>query len=344
MKRLSKQTRLLIEKARDSATQAISVFNDPRSSFRTGNFAILMMIAWTSLLHSYFEKNKIKYFYKQPNGKYTKVDGENKAWELGESVKQVFEENDPVRKNIELFIRLRNRIEHRNLPGIDQELQGECQALVLNFEKWLVDEYGDSFCLMDVMFVPIQLTKTKHLLPKTKNEKEIIDFIKTYRNLLDSEIINSQNYSFKAFLVPKIGNHRSSSDIAIEFVKYDENDPQEMEKYEKAIIAIKEKQIPVVNTNLYKPSDVISALGEKGIEKTIHWHTQMWQKYKVRPSRNEKEKTKTKSEYCIYDSAHNDYLYTEKWIDILIKVSTPKKGLKVSQEYLASKSFSDIVK
>jgi hypothetical protein len=195
---------------------------------------------------------------------------------------------------------------------------------------------------MDVMFVPIQLTRTKHTLPKTKSEKETIEFIKTYRNLLDPEIINSQNYAFKAFLVPKIGNHRSSSDIAIEFVKYDESNPQEMEKYEKAIIAIKEKQVPVVNTNLYKPSDVISALRKKGLEKTIHWHTQMWQKFKVRSSSNSGEKTKTKSEYCIYDSAHNDYLYTEEWIELLIKEFSPRRKAKLPQEDLDTKTLSEI--
>ncbi|MCL4354845.1 DUF3644 domain-containing protein, partial [Patescibacteria group bacterium] len=123
--RLSKQTKSLLDKAKDSATQAVSVFNDPRSNFRTGNFTVLMTIAWTALLHSYFEKNKIKYFYKQENGRFIKIDGECKAWELGESVSHIFDENDPIRKNIELFIKLRNKIEHRNLPGIDQELRSE---------------------------------------------------------------------------------------------------------------------------------------------------------------------------------------------------------------------------
>ena len=257
MARLPVQTKLLLDKARDSALQAISVFNDPRSTFRTGNFTVLMTIAWTALLHSHFEKQKVKYYYKQSNGRYVKIDGEYRAWDLGESVKNLFDENDPVRKNIELFVNLRNKLEHRNLPGIDPDLIGECQALVLNFEDWLVQKYGDRFSLIDVMFVPIQLTNSKRVLPKTKIEQKVLQFIKDYRNILTPEIINSQQFSFKAFLVPKIGNHRSSSDIAIEFVKYDENNPKEMEKYEKAIVAIKEKYAPVVNADMYKPSDVL---------------------------------------------------------------------------------------
>lgn len=286
MRRLSRQTKLLLDKSTDSATQAVSVFNDPRSTFRTGNFSVLMTIAWTALLHSYFEKQNINYFYRQPNGRYIKIDGEHKAWELGESVKQVFSENDPIRKNI---------------------------------ESWLVDKYGNKYSLIDTMFVPIQLTSSRRILPKTKTEQKVIDFIKNYRNLLAPEIINSQQFSFKAFLVPKIGNHRTSSDIAIEFVKYDENNPKEMEKYEKAIVAIKEKYVSVANTDLYRPSNVLVELNKRGIKKTMHWHTTMWQKYKVRPVGGVGEKTNTKSEYCVFDKAHGDYLYTTKWIDMLAK-------------------------
>lgn len=326
MTRLSAPCKSLLYKATDVARQAISVFNDPRSNFRTGNFTVLMTIAWTALLHSHFEKQKIKYYHKQPNGRYIKIDGENKAWELGESVKHIFPENDPVRKNIELFIRLRNKLEHRNLPGIDPELTGECQALVLNFENWLIENYGDKFSLIDIMFVPIQLTSARRALTKTKTEQGVIQFIKDYRSILAPEVMNSQKFSFKAFLVPKIGNHRSSSDIAIEFVKYDENNPEEMAKYEKAIVAIKEKHVPVANTDLYKPSDVIKELNKKGVNKTMNWHTAMWQKHKVRPKSDVKEKTITTSEYCVFDSAHRDYLYTPAWIDFLIKQSKQSKS------------------
>lgn len=84
--RLPKATKELIEKAIDSATQAISTYIDPRSSFRTGNFTVLMTIAWTSLLHAYFEREKTKYFYKGENGRYVLVDGDKKAWDLAKCV------------------------------------------------------------------------------------------------------------------------------------------------------------------------------------------------------------------------------------------------------------------
>lgn len=318
--RLSVNCKNLLDKSIDSATQAISTYNDPRSSFRTGNFVVLMSIAWTSLIHAYFEKEKITYYYKKENGRYERIDGDRKSWDLSESIKHVFETTDPVRQNLELFIKLRNKIEHRNLPALDKELVGECQSLVLNFEDWLEDKFGDKYTLIDTLFVPIQLTRmTKRKLPVSKNETDVINFIKDHRNLLDAQVLNSQKYSFKAYLVPKIGNHRSSSDLAIEFVKYDPDNPDEMKKYDKAVVAIKEKQVAVINEGHMKPSVVLQKLVELGYPKSMNWHTDMWKKYKVRPLNTAQDKASCKTEYCKYDKPHKDYLYTDKWVEHLVE-------------------------
>lgn len=319
-KRLSRGVKELLDKSVDSATQAISTYNDPRSSFRTGNFTILMIIAWTAATHAYLEREKVSYFYKEKNGRYKRIDGDKMAWELSRSVKEIFDTGDPIRKNIELFIKLRNKIEHRNLPALDKELIGESQALVLNFEDWLIEKFGEQYALIDTLFVPIQLSRSlKRTLPVSKDETSVINFVKDYRGLLEAEVENSQQYSFKAYLIPKIGNHRSSSDLAIEFVKYDSDNPQEMEKYDEAIIAIKEKQVPVANINFLKPSMVLEKLKEEGYIKTMSWHTDMWHKYKVRPTNDTKNKSSCKSEYCVYDKPHNDYLYTDAWVQYLIE-------------------------
>ena len=74
-------------------------------------------------------------------------------------------------------------------------------------------------------------------------------------------------YSFKAFFVPKLGNHRNSSDIAIEYIKFDPNNPEEMKKYEKMIVGIKEKTIAVANQGKYKPSKVLEILEKKDLLK-----------------------------------------------------------------------------
>jgi len=52
----------------------------------------------------------------------------------------------------------------------------------------------------------------------------------------------------------------------------------------------------------------------------------MWRKYKVRPSKNDGDKTKCNNKFCIYDNAHDDYLYTLDWINFLTvkELNTPR--------------------
>src|SRR3989344_3344104 len=89
--RLSRKCKELLEKAKESCLLAVDIYNKPRTSFRSGAYIVLMSIAYTSLFHSVFEKSRIKYYYKiEKSKRYQRVDGEYKAWELGECVKEYF--------------------------------------------------------------------------------------------------------------------------------------------------------------------------------------------------------------------------------------------------------------
>jgi len=260
----------LIEKAKESALLAVDIYNKPKTSFRAGGFVVLMCIAWTALLHAIFEKQKKKYFYpddKNPR-RYKKIDGEYKAWELLKLAKEFFkDEKSPVYKNIEFFYELRNKIEHRFMPLIDHAISGECQAFLLNFETILVKEFQEKHLIVDSLFIPLQFTTQKKNLLKTTDANKVLEFIKKFKTSLGDDIANSQEYSFKAFFVPKLGNHRNSSDIAIEYIKFDPNNPEEMKKYEKMIVGIKEKTIAVANQGKYKPSKVLEILEKKDLLK-----------------------------------------------------------------------------
>ena len=99
----------LLEKAKDSALLAISIYNNPKTSFRTSGFLVMICIAWTSLLHAYFEKNKTKYFYKDKKLttsnriRYAKIEGEKKAWELPTCVDSVFLSNLAIKSNLDFL-------------------------------------------------------------------------------------------------------------------------------------------------------------------------------------------------------------------------------------------------
>lgn len=318
---LPKKVSNLLEKARESATLAVDIYNKPRTSFRSGGFIVLMCIAWLSLIHSIFEKEKRQYFYKEGN-KYKKIDGEKKAWELGKSAEEYFWLDDPRFKNIDFFIKLRNKVEHRFMPSIDADLVWECQASLINFENLLVHEFWEKYSLLEHLFVPLQFTSRKRLIPKEVEEKKTLEFIKQYRDSIDQTISQSQEYSFKMFIVPKLGNHRNTSDVAVEFVKFDPHNPEDMEKYEKVLIGIKEKQVLVANQWKYRPSKILEIIEKTtGVRRNASWHTSMWKKYKVRPSKWSSDPKNCNSKYCQFDEASTtkDYIYTDEWIKLLVE-------------------------
>jgi len=52
-------------------------------------------------------------------------------------------------------------------------------------------------------------------------------------------------------------------------------------------------------------------------------HTAAWHRHKVRPVVGSAKPDATDSRYCVYDTVHGDYLYTQAWIDRLVAELTP---------------------
>jgi len=337
MKRLPRKVKELIEKSRESAILAVDIYNKPATKFRSFSFIVLMNIAWASLFHAIFERQRIKYFYRKSNSnRYIYIDGQKKAWDLSKCINEYFkDQNSPVRENLRFFIGLRNQIEHRFLPALDLDIFGECQALLLNYEKLLTQEFEEDYSLGESLAIPLQLLtvdskwRSKVLKEIQSREYEAVKgYIDTFRFSLDETVWDNSEYNFKVFLVPKLGNRQRSADIAVEFIPYDKDSPEEMKKYKKVAAFIKEKQVPVVNPGKLKPGDISQRI-EQTLCITFHpssHHAKCWKYYKVRPPSNSKSPEKTKIKYCQYDVPHGDYVYTEEWLEFLIsELSDTKK-------------------
>jgi len=126
--------------------------------------------------------------------------------------------------------------------------------------------------------------------------------------------------------------------VAIEFVKYDSTEPEEMEKYQKFLIGIKEKQVPMQGLKAGKVCEKVSnALKSKMPQNwqfnSSYQHVKCWKYYKVRPSKGSSSPEKTNQQYCFYNSNYNSYEYTEEWVRLLInelpKEEVYKKIMKI---------------
>jgi hypothetical protein len=334
MRGLPYDVKVLVEKARETALLAVETYNRPTASFRSGAYVVLMIIAWTSLFHAMFFRKKTKPYYLKPGSRrYDRIDGEPRRWELKECLQQHYKENNPAaRQNLEFFIRLRNKIEHRSLAQIDPEVFGECQAMLLNFESLLVSEFGDRYGIHGGLTYALQFSKVipKSLsTPATKTTggsfKAIKQYVDAFRSSLSADVQNDLAYSFKVFLVPKIGNHASKDSVAMEWIKYDPSKPEEMRNYEKVVAMIKPKEVQVANLGLLKPTQVANQVATKlGKRFSTYDHKLCYEHFTIRPPGGALDPSACNPQFCYYDDLHKDYCYKPEWVDFLIqKLSVP---------------------
>lgn len=353
MRGLPGQVKNALEKARDSALLAVEVYNKPAVKFKSGGYITLMIIAWTSLLHAIFFKQKLKPYYRRESGHFVKVDGDFKYWELDECLRHYlgFDTGNPVRKNLEFFIPLRNRIEHRSMPELDANIFGECQAMLLNFDEMLEKEFGAKYCLRECLSFSLQLfPSSENLVSAVKHHSDsmaVAQFIQQYRSTISAAVTASGRYSFKAFLI-QVANHKSDGALPVQFIHYGKLSDEQREKVEQFVAMVKFKEVPVANLNFMKPGEVVklvqAALGNPKVQRgtkmvdrfNLSVHAACWRKYEARPSKGSPNPEQTNYRYCVYDKLHNDYGFTQAWVDFLVeKLSDAQEFDSVSKAVLA---------
>jgi len=322
-----------LEKCRAAAIAAVEAYNRPGQRFRTAQFLVLVVIAWTALFHAIFYRNGRRPWYRKKGStsargiRYVKIDGDPKHWDLTECLRQHFgDQNPPERKNLDFLVGLRNKIEHRHLPHLDASLYGECQASLINLEHLLVASFGIKYGLTEQLAIALQFSQ---LVPEEKSKatksallsasKGVIDYIERFRTALPPTTLNSMKYSFAVFLVPKIANRVSAADVSVQFIRVDEASTEELSRLEKLNVLIREKQVPISNLGLFKATDVVKILRQSlPFKVTMSTHTRAWRHFRVRPASGTGAPEKTDSRYCVFDTIHEDYVYTQAWIDMLI--------------------------
>jgi len=321
-----------LRKARAAAIRAVAVYNTPtldeEEDFRSANYIVLMIIAWTALFHALFLKRNVQPYYSREAQGGAGQGPTPRMWELRECLRRYFgEENPPERANLCFLAGLRDRIEHRHLPALDEEIFGECQACLTNFERLLVREFGDQFALNARLAFALQFGE--NLQPsqvqairdsQRKRAADALRFIEEFRGRLPDQLLASQRFAFRVYMVPKGGGRPKSSDAAVEFVRFDPDNPDQMEKYRKLTLLIRDRHVPIANLGMLKPGQVVQQVAPKIRWKfNINRHTRCWKHYQVRPPSGAADPKVTKQQYCVWDDAHHDYLYTPAWVRFLIK-------------------------
>jgi len=336
----------ILESSIDSALLAVEVYNKPRTPFKVENYISLMVIAWTRLLHAYFyyTKGNIFYYKRKNSTRYEKVDGERKAWDLKTCINRYGSLSESIKANLLFFIKLRNKVEHRdiNKEDIGLEIFGECQSLLYNYEKILVEFFGEGYVLNENLAFSLQFSRTRTTEQKiaskkmlSRDIKEVKNFIEKYRSELSEDVFNSQEYSVKLIQIPKVTNNSRKNVPAIEFVNWSNLSDKDKEKYGKLNALIKNKivKIEALNPGKLKAGDVSKRILENtSIKKFGHYnHRCLYYLFSIRPILEENlDAFETNTKYCHYDELHDDYVYQESWAEFLTKIINKKKITKKS--------------
>jgi hypothetical protein len=335
------RSKTILESAIDSCLLAVEIYNKPRTAFRSEGYITLMVIAWTKLFHAYFNSTiGDRYYYKNKNRRFSIIDGERKAWDLKTCITKYNKLREAVAKNLEFFIRLRNKIEHRHIEKreVDVLIFGECQAFLFNFENLLVDLFGQEYAINETLVYSLQFAHLRTSQQKSasksalsKDLSNIVNYVNDYRTALNENTFNSQEYSIKLLQIPKISN-TNRSDLAVEYVKWDELDEEDKNAYEKVTTIIKDKKVRVEGTNVGKlrPGQVLirvnNVLGDRFLN--FYYNTCLCKLFSIRPGSNADDPFDTNTDYCHYDEAHNDYMYQESWPDFIIHIFQSDKVTK----------------
>lgn len=335
-KRISRTQKPYFLKAKESALLAIEVYNKPAIKFRSAGYIALMVIAWTALFHAVFLRQKTNPYHTNKQGEYDVIDDDYRHWDLNECLKQYWKSDteNAIRKNLEFFIPLRNKIEHRHIPELDNTIFGECQALLLNFDAFLGEHFGNKHQLRESLSFSLQLFPSgdsfSHAVKANKSLADVKKFIDDYRGMLSTSLINNSQFSFKAFLI-QVANHHSVDSLPIQYINYDKLTDIQKDEFQKFAVMVKLKNNSILNDTHIKSSIVVKrvqeATGNIKIQRkyyvvdkfNMNIHTKFWKKYEARPLTNSARPELTNQTYCIYDKAHNDYLYTETWVNFLIE-------------------------
>jgi hypothetical protein len=121
---------------------------DEYNSGHYADFIGTMVRSWLYLFQAEFQRDKVDRRRRDRDGNLVIRDGEAKLWDVSQCVKHSYPDpNDPVRVNLELFILLRNKVEHRFEHAFKEDARGRAHALVINYEQRLRTAFGDQHSL-----------------------------------------------------------------------------------------------------------------------------------------------------------------------------------------------------
>lgn len=207
----------LVQKSREAISAAVSVYNNPLIQWKSEIFIVNCVISWMYALHAFYKRSGIDYRYTKGGLVQKTPDGREKYWELTHCIDVSFcPLPEPVKANLRYIIAIRNEIEHRISDNIDRHIEAKLQAAALNLEKFLTAEFGAAFGVAGALGAAIQMTALRpeqvEALKRAATPAVIEAANAALEKPLSDEMLNSPEYAYRVWLLPRIVNHKNQAD------------------------------------------------------------------------------------------------------------------------------------
>ena len=305
----------LVAKAKEAAMAAIRVYNDPATRFKSETYVVLMVIAWTYLLHAHYRAKGLDYRYFTQGPKRKRYDRTKRgAYEYWELERCLLDTACPVdsdaANNLRFLIGLRHEIEHQMTRSLDGFLSGRYQACAMNFNSRLKQLFGkkhglDQQLSYSIQFLQLAAEQLEHPIPEPDVPERLRAYVREFDDALTHDQYNSERYSYRLLFKRKLVNRPGRADRVIEFI-----DPRSdlAKEIDKDYWVKKEVEKPK-----FRAKDVVAAVRKAGFTgfRMFPHHLDMW--------RSEDAKNPGKG---LGVDVQGSWYWYQPWIDRCIELCT----------------------
>ncbi len=290
-------------RAREAMMMAVHIFNSPHLKFRTEQFSVLAIIAWTYLMHEYHDRT-LGESIARPDGKTVSL------YEL--LSRQTTPLSNNVRRNLVAIKEIRDAVEHSRFGLSDNNWLGLFQACCVNFDNTICDLFGPMLSLQSNLGFALQFSRVSLMQISETQDLAVPANIMALDARLNSDIDpddpGAVEYKFQIVFTLD-GSSRSGSNI-----RFISPDSEEGENIHNVLVKsrISDEDFP------HKPLSVVRIVRKAVPDFTSHCHQLAWKRHNARPASGAKQPGQTDKRYCVYHSAHRDYTYSQAWVDFLI--------------------------
>lgn len=325
--------RYTLDEGRRQALVAIDFYNRPGDRRSFSDFIVHIHLAWQNLLHADRMRRKAEIFYRESGGRRRfkrNPDGSKKTWDLSQCIKHEFKDNDPIRANVEFFIGLRNRVEHRFQDSVLVATAAEAHACIINFEAELVRRFSDRESLGSELKFPVfvqslspsryeEQRNLRRALPAT-----VSTFITEFQGGLADDVRSDERFAYRLLLLPMKGP-KTEADLALNFVRQDELSDEELQALlgQQGSVIVAEKYREAIHGDEMLPKSVAAAVADRiPFTFSVNDFTIIRKAWEIGPLKSGSKVQRPKSDgYCLYSPAFKQFVYRPSLADRMVEAT-----------------------